>query len=184
MAACLSAHWMALVAVLVLLLAAPAAAAVHGSGTDDLARMVKLVASWSGANCRDPSWTAATPVCNWSIVTCVDDAVNTIALQVSNCAGLVPLAYLPMSTQYVRLNYNYFNGTLDFPATNPGLLELTLTDNNFSGPMNLTKLTGTIIDLVGNPGLCGVGAMNVECRDITLPNHCTCNYSHYDCGTC
>ncbi len=159
------------------------AVACSGS-SDDLSLMLKFVAPWTGEGCRDPSWTKATPVCSWSLVKCVNDAVNTIQLQVTNCSGPVALELLPATTQYVRLNYNYFNGSLNFPAINPGLLELTLTEDNFSGPMNLTKLTGTIINLEGNPGLCGTGIMNVECRDITLPNHCTCNYSHYDCGSC
>jgi hypothetical protein len=155
----------------------------HASA-NDLAQLEKFVAPWSGVGCRDPSWTNATPACEWSIVSCVNNAVNKIEVQVTNCSGPVHLEHVPLSTQYLRLNYNYFNGSLDFPAINPGLLELTLTDNNFSGSMNLSSLHGTIIALEGNPGLCGSGMMNIECRDITLPNHCTCNYSKYDCGAC
>jgi len=157
----------------------------------DLIAMLKFV---STLGCTDPSWTAATPVCDWAGVECSDTNVTGVFdWNGQDCPGTVDLTVLPPTMQSVSLNSNGLHGPLNFSALPSGLQHLDLSYNGFWGPLDLTNLprgmsylnlgycsfnstvnlsalpswlySNGFLMLNNNAGICGNSSTNFQCPD-------------------
>jgi hypothetical protein len=112
------------------------------TAASDLEAMLSFV-SYFNSSCVDPSWTKATPVCQWAGVACSSGRVTTFGYS-NQCGGLLHLHLLPPKLQNLSLGYNSFTGPVDLAACPPGLQVLSLELNFLTGTLNLTALPASL----------------------------------------
>lgn len=164
-------------------------------GGNDLTRMLHFVSTFGE---KDSTWSAMTPVCNWTGVQCTDGAVTLFSWKNRGCNGTANLTQLPELLQTLNLNGNAFTGNIDLTALPASLEALCLgndqvtsalkTDhegNYFRGRINLSHLPAGLqyLDLYDG-GLCGAGPVSISCGNINFPISCTCNEEYFNCGDC
>jgi hypothetical protein len=98
---------------------------------------------------------------------------NYIDISANQFTG--PLVMSGTTINYLLVSGNKFSGTLDLTGfTDP--IQLDLSNNNFSGAFSLaftSQISGNkMINITGNPNLCGVAKAPVGCVSIAPPTNC------------
>ena len=111
----------------------------------ELARLIQNVET------QHPSWSTATPACQWHRVKCNQEKkVSEISWSHSSLSGELHLSCLPLSTTLFSVADNKLTGSVDLTHLPEVMHRLNLSRNRFSGHPDLTRLPHKMEELEGD----------------------------------
>jgi len=108
----------------------------------ELARLIQNVET------QHPSWSTATPACEWCYVECnQEEKVEEVSWSHTSLSGELHLSYLPFSVKIFDVSDNQLTGSVDLTHLPEANCRFNLSRNRFSGQADLTKLPNEMEEL-------------------------------------